>query len=250
MCGRWSSRPAVHSGVRVERRVDVGYPEVGRSLRPDVGARSFRVLRQAGPVVRIAPSAPGVPRTGWTTHAPSPTRPASSRQWWSVSPRAVRLAVLFAAAFPERVRFLVLWGTFSRLLRSPDYEIGPGATRGPGRFRSRGCARGGRTFPTEPKNRTRSRKRPHRRTSPRRDRPPLPVSNAHVGDGHVRRPSGPRRPVEGAIRTTGPRLVEVHMEHVPAEEIGPLRDIPHQLDVRHEPRNEQQVERTIAHRQR
>ena len=34
------------------------------------------------------------------------------------------LAVLFAAAFPERVRSLVLWGTFARILRGPDYEIG------------------------------------------------------------------------------------------------------------------------------
>src|SRR6202035_156917 len=34
------------------------------------------------------------------------------------------LAVLFAAAFPERVRSLVLWGTFARALQGPDYEIG------------------------------------------------------------------------------------------------------------------------------
>ena len=34
------------------------------------------------------------------------------------------LAVLFAAAFPERVRSLVLWGTFARALRGPDYEAG------------------------------------------------------------------------------------------------------------------------------
>lgn len=34
------------------------------------------------------------------------------------------LAVLFAAAFPERVRSLVLWGTFARILQGPDYEIG------------------------------------------------------------------------------------------------------------------------------
>ena len=34
------------------------------------------------------------------------------------------LAILFAAAFPERVRSLVLWGTFARALRAPDYEIG------------------------------------------------------------------------------------------------------------------------------
>jgi pimeloyl-ACP methyl ester carboxylesterase/class 3 adenylate cyclase len=34
------------------------------------------------------------------------------------------LAVLFAAAFPERVRSLVLWGTFARILQGPDYESG------------------------------------------------------------------------------------------------------------------------------
>ena len=34
------------------------------------------------------------------------------------------LAVLFAAAFPERVRSLVLWGTFARILQGPDYEAG------------------------------------------------------------------------------------------------------------------------------
>jgi pimeloyl-ACP methyl ester carboxylesterase/class 3 adenylate cyclase len=34
------------------------------------------------------------------------------------------LAILFAAAFPERVRSLVLWGTFARILRGPDYEMG------------------------------------------------------------------------------------------------------------------------------
>ena len=34
------------------------------------------------------------------------------------------LAILFATAFPERVRSLVLWGTFARVLRGPDYEIG------------------------------------------------------------------------------------------------------------------------------
>jgi class 3 adenylate cyclase len=34
------------------------------------------------------------------------------------------LAVLFAASFPERVRSLVLWGTFARLLWAPDYEEG------------------------------------------------------------------------------------------------------------------------------
>jgi pimeloyl-ACP methyl ester carboxylesterase len=34
------------------------------------------------------------------------------------------LAVLFAATFPERVRSLVLWGTFARVLSAPDYEGG------------------------------------------------------------------------------------------------------------------------------
>ena len=34
------------------------------------------------------------------------------------------LAILFATAFPERVRSLVLWGTFARILRGPDYGIG------------------------------------------------------------------------------------------------------------------------------
>ena len=34
------------------------------------------------------------------------------------------LAVLFAAAFPERVRSLVLWGTFARSQRAPGYDIG------------------------------------------------------------------------------------------------------------------------------
>lgn len=34
------------------------------------------------------------------------------------------LAILFATAFPERVRSLVLWGTFARGLQAPDYEIG------------------------------------------------------------------------------------------------------------------------------
>jgi class 3 adenylate cyclase len=34
------------------------------------------------------------------------------------------LAILFATAFPERVRSLVLWGTFARCLKAPDYEIG------------------------------------------------------------------------------------------------------------------------------
>ncbi len=40
------------------------------------------------------------------------------------------LAILFAAAFPERVRSLVLWGTFARLHHAPDYDIGldPGRT--------------------------------------------------------------------------------------------------------------------------
>ena len=42
------------------------------------------------------------------------------------------LAILFATAFPERVRSLVLWGTFARLLRAPDYKIGndPDLTEG------------------------------------------------------------------------------------------------------------------------
>jgi class 3 adenylate cyclase/pimeloyl-ACP methyl ester carboxylesterase len=31
------------------------------------------------------------------------------------------LAILFATTYPERVRTLVLWGTFARLLRGPDY---------------------------------------------------------------------------------------------------------------------------------
>ena len=34
------------------------------------------------------------------------------------------LAILFATAFPERVRSLVLWGTFARAMKAPDYEIG------------------------------------------------------------------------------------------------------------------------------
>lgn len=34
------------------------------------------------------------------------------------------LAILFATAFPERVRSLVLWGTFARGLRGPDFDIG------------------------------------------------------------------------------------------------------------------------------
>ncbi len=34
------------------------------------------------------------------------------------------LAILFATAFPERVRSLVLWGTFARSLWAPDYDIG------------------------------------------------------------------------------------------------------------------------------
>jgi pimeloyl-ACP methyl ester carboxylesterase len=34
------------------------------------------------------------------------------------------LSVLFAAAFPERVRSLVLWGTFARILHASDYEVG------------------------------------------------------------------------------------------------------------------------------
>ena len=34
------------------------------------------------------------------------------------------LAILFVAAFPERVRSLVLWGTFARIHSAPDYDIG------------------------------------------------------------------------------------------------------------------------------
>ncbi len=34
------------------------------------------------------------------------------------------LSILFASAFPERVRSLVLWGTFARTLLAPDYPIG------------------------------------------------------------------------------------------------------------------------------
>jgi pimeloyl-ACP methyl ester carboxylesterase len=34
------------------------------------------------------------------------------------------LAVLYATAFPERVRSLVLWGTFARASQGPDYSIG------------------------------------------------------------------------------------------------------------------------------
>jgi pimeloyl-ACP methyl ester carboxylesterase len=34
------------------------------------------------------------------------------------------LAILFAASFPERVRSLVLWGTFARALWAPDYDQG------------------------------------------------------------------------------------------------------------------------------
>src|SRR5204863_1495588 len=34
------------------------------------------------------------------------------------------LAVLFATTFPERVRSLVLWGTYARGLWAPDYEDG------------------------------------------------------------------------------------------------------------------------------
>lgn len=41
------------------------------------------------------------------------------------------LAILFTTAFPERVRSLVLWGTFARCLVGPDYPIGidPDATK-------------------------------------------------------------------------------------------------------------------------
>ncbi|MGZ6994223.1 MAG: adenylate/guanylate cyclase domain-containing protein [Acidimicrobiia bacterium] len=34
------------------------------------------------------------------------------------------LSILFATAFPERVRSLVLWGTFARTFVAPDYPIG------------------------------------------------------------------------------------------------------------------------------
>jgi pimeloyl-ACP methyl ester carboxylesterase len=34
------------------------------------------------------------------------------------------LAILFAAAFPERVQSLVLWGTYARVKVAPDYPIG------------------------------------------------------------------------------------------------------------------------------
>src|SRR4051812_10326252 len=34
------------------------------------------------------------------------------------------LAILFATTFPERVRSLVLWGTFARALWAPDYQEG------------------------------------------------------------------------------------------------------------------------------
>src|SRR5437016_10546681 len=34
------------------------------------------------------------------------------------------LALLYATAFPERVSSLVLWGTFARALRAPDYPQG------------------------------------------------------------------------------------------------------------------------------
>jgi class 3 adenylate cyclase len=34
------------------------------------------------------------------------------------------LGILFATTYPERVRSLVLWGTFARILEAPDYPIG------------------------------------------------------------------------------------------------------------------------------
>jgi DNA-binding SARP family transcriptional activator/pimeloyl-ACP methyl ester carboxylesterase len=34
------------------------------------------------------------------------------------------LSILFAAAFPERVQSLVLWGSSARILRGPDYDVG------------------------------------------------------------------------------------------------------------------------------
>src|SRR5262249_42479086 len=34
------------------------------------------------------------------------------------------MSLLFAATYPERTRALVLWGSFARTLRAPDYEIG------------------------------------------------------------------------------------------------------------------------------
>ena len=58
--------------------------------------------------------------------------------------------------------------------------------------------------------------------------------------------SGTERP----IRTTSSPLVEEYEPaklREPGEEVSPFRDVPHQLDVRNEPRDEQQVERTIAH---
>ena len=34
------------------------------------------------------------------------------------------LSLLFATTYPQRVRSLVLWGTFARILEAPDYPIG------------------------------------------------------------------------------------------------------------------------------
>jgi pimeloyl-ACP methyl ester carboxylesterase len=34
------------------------------------------------------------------------------------------MAILFAAAHPERTRALVLWGSYARISQAPDYEIG------------------------------------------------------------------------------------------------------------------------------
>ena len=35
------------------------------------------------------------------------------------------MSILFAATYPERTQGLVLWGTFARYCRAPDYQWGP-----------------------------------------------------------------------------------------------------------------------------
>ena len=64
------------------------------------------------------------PRTGWTTSELSADAAECERAALVGISEGGPLTTLFAATYPERVSALVLWGTFARMQRAPDYPLG------------------------------------------------------------------------------------------------------------------------------
>ena len=90
-------------------------PRSGRHVRPLRGARAASCSStSAAPAARTGRSAPAAPRTGWTTRAAVADAAGIEQAVVIGLSEGGPLAILFATAFPERVRSLVLWGTFAR----------------------------------------------------------------------------------------------------------------------------------------